>query len=157
MSGGKTANENGKAAEDMVEEVIHKHARLPIKPYRKWGGEYGVVLKNAPYTNIYGSNRSRSEFLIIDSNGREMRIEVKWQQVAGSVDEKFPFVLFNALEVPEPLVVVVVDGGGAKPTAVEWLKEQARLHKSNTKEVLVFDLDEFEEWFASRVSRNVSL
>lgn len=157
MSGGKAANDNGKAAEQIVSEVIHKHARMPMLPYREWGGEYGVILTNAPYTNIYGSDRSRSEFLIIDSHGKAMRIEVKWQQVPGSVDEKFPFVLFNALDVPEPLVVIVVDGGGAKPTAVDWLKEQARLHKSKTKEVLVFSLDEFEAWFASRVSRKVSL
>lgn len=51
-------------------------------------------------------------------------IECKWQQSAGSVDEKFPFLYLNIMKCRDP-TVVVIDGGGYKPSALPWLKSMA--------------------------------
>jgi len=45
-------------------------------------------------------------------------IECKWQQVAGSVDEKYPFALCNIFKIGVP-TVRLVDSGGGKPTALQ--------------------------------------
>ena len=47
-----------------------------------------MVVRNAPYASLYGC-QSRSEFLIIDGS-RKIRVECRWQESAGSVDEKYP-------------------------------------------------------------------
>jgi hypothetical protein len=51
----------------------------------------------------------------------------------------------------EPLVIVVVDGGGAKPQALAWLKQAAKrrdfIPNENTeKAVEVLSLAEFTAW-----------
>src|SRR5215203_3867103 len=83
-----------------------------------------LVLRHAPYRSIYGC-WSRSEFLIIDEP-RRIRIECRWQEVSGSVDEKFPYLLRNAAErMPEKHIVLFIGGKGAKGAAVLWLKREA--------------------------------
>lgn len=51
-------------------------------------------------------------------------IECKWQQPAGSVDEKYPLLVWNIIKTRVP-TIVLIDGGGYKPAALEWLKDQA--------------------------------
>ena len=49
---------------------------------------------------------------------RTVRVEAKWQQAAGSVDEKYPYMLLNGIyQYPEKEIIFVVDGGGYKPGA----------------------------------------
>lgn len=53
--------------------------------------------------------------------------------------------------MPEPTIIIIVDGGGAKPGAVEWLKSAAnssRYWKDDKpqKEILVMDLTSFISW-----------
>ena len=45
-------------------------------------------------------------------------------QSSGSVDEKYPFLYFNIIKTCVP-TVVLIDGGGYKPAAMKWLKDQA--------------------------------
>ena len=128
-----------------------------VEMYRKWlkkPEKYGkeLLLRNVPYETIYGHN-GNTEFLIISqAYNLEIRIECKWQQSSGSVDEKFPYLYLNCIEkMPEPTIIIIVDGGGAKPGAVEWLKSAAissRYWKDDKpqKEILVMDLTSFISW-----------
>ena len=79
----------------------------------------------------------------------EIRIECKWQQSNGSVDEKFPYLYLNCIEaMPEKEIVIIVDGGGAKVGAITWLQETVKSKKytsdyNNDKIIHVFSLAEF--------------
>ena len=81
--------------------------------------------KNVPFTTIYGSE-GKTEFVIYDTKTeRSIRVESKYQATAGSVDEKYPYMLLNAIsQYPEKEVILIVDGGGYKPGSRQWLKTQ---------------------------------
>lgn len=89
-----------------------------------WVSECFLV-RHAPYTSIYGCN-SRSEFLYRDSRlEHDIRIECRWQQVAGSVDEKLPYLYMNAMNaMPEKEIWIVIAGDGAREEAISWLKRE---------------------------------
>ncbi len=126
-----------------------------IVPYTEWSkkqDQYAgarLLLKNVPYTTIYG-HTGRSEFVVVLDGQPRIRIECKWQQSSGSVDEKFPYLYLNAVEaMPEPTVVIIVDGGGAKAHAVNWLRAAAenRLYVANpSKSIRVLDSTGFVRW-----------
>ena len=125
--------------------------------YRKWvkkPEKYGneLLLRNVPFETIYGHN-GNTEFLIkSDYYDLEIRIECKWQQSSGSVDEKFPYLYLNCIEkMPESTIIIIVDGGGAKEGAVEWLNSAAKSskywkHDKPEKQILVMDLQSFIIW-----------
>lgn len=98
------------------------------------------LAKRVPYTTVYGC-QGKSEFVFKDYfETGNIRIECRWQEEQGSVDEKFPYFLENAKLVTEREVWLVVDGGGAKPQAVAWLKREAR--RVSTKSIKVLTLQE---------------
>lgn len=71
----------------------------------------------------------------------KLAIEIKWQQVSGSVDEKYPYLVSNIKEVFPCRAIIVIDGGGYKKGALKWLKNQ-----TNLKLIGVFSLSEFLKW-----------
>jgi hypothetical protein len=81
-----------------------------------------------------------------------MRIECKWQQVSGSVDEKLPYLYLNSIEaMPELSVMILIDGAGWKAGAIQWLKDAVKQKRYTneqniTKEILIFNLTEFFTW-----------
>jgi hypothetical protein len=81
-----------------------------------------------------------------------MRIECKWQQVAGSVDEKLPYLYLNSIEaMPEKMIMILIEGAGWKAGSLKWLKDAVKNKKYTTKEnndktILVFNLTEFFTW-----------
>jgi len=100
----------------------------------------------------------KTEFLLksLDYN-LDVRIECKWQQSSGSVDEKYPYVYLNAVEaMPEDHIIIVLGGSGAKKEAVEWLKQTAGAGKYGAiekgKKIEVMSLDGFITW-ANRTFR----
>lgn len=117
---GAAANESGKTLEDFVRLTFNVNG-VPTKGTGK--AQTRFIEKNVPYTSIYGST-SRSEFVYRDlKNNRHIRIECRFQKVKGSVDEKMPYLFFNARDaMPEKEVWLVVSGGGAREKAVAWLK-----------------------------------
>ena len=105
------------------------------------------VILDAPYRSIYG-HRARIEFLIILGD-RQILVETKRQRVPGSVDEKLPFVYLNALNnLPEREFILVLDGDGFKPQAIDWIKARAR----ETDGFSVLGPDELVEWLALSAS-----
>jgi hypothetical protein len=118
-----------------------------MKP-EQYGSE--LLLRNVPYKTIYG-HPGNTEFLIRSEKYRlEIRIECKWQQSSGSVDEKYPYTYLNCIEaMPERDIIIIVDGGGAKQGAVDWLRGAAArgmYAEGKDKHILVMSLSEFLVW-----------
>lgn len=129
IQGGALANINGNGFEAIFEKAFRNSgvSVVTYATYKKHPEKYEgkrILVKNVPFESIYGSKRSKTEFLLKDPILGDFRIECKYQASAGSVDEKFPYVYLNALlAYPEENVIIAVDGGGYKAGALSWLKE----------------------------------
>lgn len=151
---GGIANSQGKVLESTVIITLQSKG-FTVVPYSQWKNtpeRFGdeLLLTNVPYETIYG-HPGKTEFKILSHRFGEYRIECKWQQSPGSVDEKFPYLYLNCLHrMPEQNIIIIVDGGGAKPGAVRWLREAAGQNafstKDNPKRIQIFNLTEFIVW-----------
>jgi hypothetical protein len=130
------ANQSGQFAEDMLAATLRS---IGITFERQ------CVLGET----IYGTNL-RVDFVLrnIVAFPRGIAVESKWQDVGGSIDEKFPFLVENIYrQYPLP-AMVVVHGGGCRPGALAWL----RMHCDGQQLVGVYTLEEFISW-ALRVDK----
>lgn len=69
-------------------------------------------------------------------------IESKWQQSAGSVDEKYPYLVLNIEGQYQYPTIVLLDGGGYKPGAEAWMRRQ--VGQGNFRHV--FNMVQFSAW-----------
>lgn len=69
-------------------------------------------------------------------------IESKWQQVGGSVDEKYPYLVLNIQMQYKSPTILVLDGGGYKKGAERWIRSQV----GNGNLLHVFNMKEFATW-----------
>jgi hypothetical protein len=107
-----------------------------------------IVIHNAPYQSLYGC-QSRSEFLIIDGS-RKIRVECRWQESSGSVDEKYPYLLRNAVEcMPEHEILILHGGDGARREAIDWLQREAA--KIRAKKIYVVNINGFLQWVRKEI------
>ena len=152
---GGLANSSGNTLEQTIVATLASKG-FAVAMYRAWVKEPAaypaeILLCNAPYETIYG-HRGNTEFLLLSARyNLNIRIECKWQQSAGSVDEKFPYLYLNCVEqMPEDQILIVVDGGGAKAGAVEWLRracaERLYLAPDSPKRITTMNLVEFITW-----------
>jgi|SaaInlStandDraft_6_1057023.scaffolds.fasta_scaffold55625_2 hypothetical protein len=151
---GRLANKQGNLLESTVKDIFISKG-FTLKKYKDYLSSDtdidNLILTNAPYTSIYKHN-GKTEFLIKSLHYNLLiRIECKWQQSQGSVDEKLPYLYLNCVEsMPEDNIMIVIDGNGFKKGAVEWLKEAASERKflpsDSTKKIQVFTLTEFLVW-----------
>ena len=147
--GGKQANKTGNTLEKYVERILvdngyvefWDHKEQVFENRKSIGGKQ--FAKQCPCgTSIYETKR-KCDFLVINQakfpDG--LIIECKWQQSNGSVDEKYPFTIFNIFKIGVP-TIILLDGGGYKKQAMEWLKGQA-----DPKRALigVFNMAEFQK------------
>ncbi|HRS24595.1 MAG TPA: hypothetical protein P5157_06825 [Paludibacteraceae bacterium] len=120
------------------------------KNQEKYGKE--LLLENVPFTTIYEHNGNTEFLLISEKYELKIRIECKWQQVGGSVDEKLPYLYLNTIEaMPEETIMILIDGSGWKTGAIKWLKDAVKQKKYTSeenkhKEILVFSLADFFTW-----------
>lgn len=156
MEKGRKTNITGNQLEVAVQTVLSNKG-FEIEMYRKWEKNkenYGkeLLLKNVPFTTIYGHGGNTEFLLISEKHKIRMRIECKWQQSAGSVDEKLPYLYLNTIEaMPEKNIMILIDGDGFKTGAKTWLRNAVKeklytTDKNNDTEVLVFSLAEFFTW-----------
>lgn len=124
--------------------------RVWEKNQEKHGKE--LLLENVPFKTVY-EHHGNTEFLLISEKYKlKTRIECKWQQVAGSVDEKLPYLYLNTIEaMPENSIMILIDGSGWKTGAIKWLKDAVKQKKYTTeenknKDILVFSLTDFFTW-----------
>jgi hypothetical protein len=153
---GGLANSSGGTLEKTVVGTLQSKGfvvamyREYVKKPEKYGKE--LLLRNVPFKTIY-KHPGNTEFLLLSEKYNcEIRIECKWQQSAGSVDEKFPYLYLNCIEaMPEQDIIIIAEGGGAKQGAVEWLKNatENKLYTgphNKDKTVKVMTLVEFIQW-----------
>lgn len=146
---GGSASSNGHTLERTIVPAIARKGfkEVPYSTWRRHPDANGteLLLTNVPYTTIYGS-RGYTEFLLISGRlNLEVRIECKWQQVPGSVDEKFPYLYINCVRaMPEQNVIIVIGGVGARQGAIDWLDLHCRL--TTRKSVRVMDIAQFLAW-----------
>lgn len=156
MAKGRSANITGNQLEIAVQTVLLNKG-FEIEMFRVWNKnseKYGkeLLLKNVPFETIYG-HRGNTEFLLISEKyNLRIRIECKWQQSAGSVDEKLPYLYLNTIEaMPEKDIMILIDGDGFKAGAKTWLRNAVKdklytTDKNNDTNVMVFSLAEFFTW-----------
>ena len=155
MTQGSYANSSGNTLEKTVKEVFMSKG-FQLLPYSKWNKtkdkeKFGkeLLLTGIPYTSIYNHPGTTEFFASSEKYDFKIRIECKWQQSAGSVDEKFPYLYLNCIEaMPEEDIIIIVDGGGYKKGGLEWLKKAAKEKKyqGQGKNITVFSLTEFIAW-----------
>ena len=157
---GRQAQANGRILEKSILPVLIARG-FHVLSHTDWANKPDtrppdVVLTNAPYTNIYG-RRAKSEFLILSQRlGLEVRVECKWQQASGSVDEKFPYYYLNAVfSYGEKAAFIVADGDGFRQGAIDWLKDAVakKLYQPQgfTRDIRVFNLAQFIAWVNTTV------
>ena len=146
--GGAIANRQGNILEQQVRQAFASHGfrevALPGVPVPD------LLVRRVPYQSIYG-HRGVTEFLAVSaSRGLAIRIECKWQQSQGSVDEKFPYLYLNCIQaMPEREIILLIDGNGYKPGALAWLKQAVA--SQDAKLIHVFNLVEFLVWANRRL------
>jgi hypothetical protein len=131
INSGRKANKTGNLLENFVEQS------LKAKGYREFwnhkeqlfsncnaigGKQYGKQVLCGK--TIYETDRKVDFFIVnqdVFPNG--LIIECKWQQVSGSVDEKYPFLLFNIIKTAVP-TVILIDGNGYRKAALNFLKTE---------------------------------
>lgn len=169
IQGGSLANYSGSTLEKTIIGTLVSKGFVLV-PYRdyvnylkkhgkqqtieKYGTEF--LLRNVPFRTIY-NHPGNTEFLLqSERHNLKIRIEAKWQQSSGSVDEKFPYLYLNCLEaMPESEIIIIVDGGGAKAGAINWIRNAVRKklytdEKTVEKNIQVFNLTEFIIWVNKR-------
>lgn len=156
LSQGGLANKSGSVLEGIVTGALAPHGfkiiqnkdllKLPEPEQNE------LLIKNAPYTTLYGS-KGKTEFLLKSKKyGLKVRIECKWQQSAGSVDEKLPHLYLSAVNaIPEDDVIILIDGNGFRDGAIAWLRNAVdnRLYipeDMERKNIMMMNATDFMTW-----------
>jgi hypothetical protein len=142
MEKGTKSNITGNQLEVAVKTVLIGKG-FELINYRVWEKnkeKYGeeLLLENVPFTTIY-NHKGNTEFLLISKKyDLRIRIECKWQQVAGSVDEKLPYLYLNIIEaMPENSIMILIDGAGWKTGVIQWLKDSVKQKKYTTEKTKI--------------------
>jgi hypothetical protein len=149
MSGGTKANNTGNALEGFVEDLLKRNGYTEFINNKKQVFSMRQTIGGKQYSkqpwcgkSIYDTDR-RCDFLVMNqekfSDG--FIIECKWQESAGSVDEKYPFVMLNITKIGVP-TIVLIDGDGYKKQAFDWLKSQVAPERAL---IGVYTMKEFQK------------
>jgi len=148
INSGKQANVTGNALERFVEHVLIEHNYTEFVNHKNQVFAMRHIIGGKQYSkqsycgqSIYGTIR-KCDFLVFnqDKFPDGLIIECKWQQSAGSVDEKYPFAVHNIIKIGVP-TIILIDGDGYKKAAFEWLKGQAGKDKAL---IGVYTMSEFQ-------------
>lgn len=141
---GKQANFNGKMFEEQIISIIRGAGYLQIDSDEECIFNQGQYFITQYYMGKSVYNTSLYADVILYNSvkyPRKLAIEMKWQQTPGSVDEKYPYLVLNIKETFQFPSIIVIDGGGYKQGAINWLKCQ-----KDDKLIEVFNLSGFLKW-----------
>jgi hypothetical protein len=127
---GQQAVRSGQAAEAAIYSILNRRGYL-VETQRRIGmGIYNTPLR----VDFYVAGIVRfPDGLIVES---------KWQEIGGSIDEKFPYLIENIRYCYPCPALIVYGGGGARTEAIDWLCRQA----DGIKLLAVYSLEEFLTW-----------
>lgn len=123
------ANNNGSTAEVVIGAVLSRKGVPFVPQYHIGAGIYGTPLR----VDFYLPAAPRHPDGLI--------IEVKWQDSSGSAEEKLPYLWMNIEHHFPCPAVVVIDGPGFRPGAVEWMRSRVGGNLA-----AVYNLQEFVSW-----------
>jgi len=146
MTSGTEANLTGSALESFVRDALLARGYKKIE-WNKF--DRAVALGEPIFSQQYRMGRSiyetpfKIDFVVFHPQKWPdcLAIECKWQQVAGSVDEKFPYMVANLKERSKFDFVILLDGNGYKPGARRWLMQQ-----QDKKFIKLMSMSEFQTW-----------
>jgi hypothetical protein len=147
MAQGKQANFTGKMLENQVYSRIESagYVQVKNKEFYKTNGFFSdkIFAKHCFIGNsIYGTSIYTDVLLYNKIKyPNKLAIEIKWQQIGGSVDEKYPYLVLNIKEIFPCKAIIIIDGGGYKEGALAWLKNQV-----DAKLINVFNISDFYKW-----------
>jgi len=122
---GRAANFTGRTLESRVAMLLDEcgYQKLSEKPEHPSAPFY--IQQHRQFFSIY-ETPLRLDFFIWHQLKYQsgLIIECKFQERAGSVDEKYPYTLENLKSTGCPSILIV-EGGGPKKGAIEWCKQQA--------------------------------
>lgn len=148
INSGQQANRSGNALEKFVERLLQDNGYIEFWDHkdqlfenRKTAGGKQYAKQVPCGESIYGTKR-KCDFLVLNQEKfpEGLIIECKWQSSGGSVDEKYPFALFNIFKIGVP-TIILLDGGGYKQAAMKWLKDQV---DPNRALIGVYNMMEFQ-------------
>jgi hypothetical protein len=128
-SQGQRANQNGQTAENLIDAVLHQKRLAFVRQYPIGLGVFGTPIRVDFYLPI------------VPGHSGGLILESKWQEVAGSADEKLPYLVANIQHCYPSPAIVVIDGDGFRPGAVAWLRAQV-----GGNLIAVQNLQEFVTW-----------
>ena len=149
LSQGQKANLTGKVLEHQVINRVKEAGYIEIHSNKSLiktnmfvtGGnffsQHCYICKSIYNTDLY------TDVILFNKEKfiNKLAIEVKWQQCSGSIDEKLPFLIMNIKEKFPCPAIIIIDGGGYRHEALEWLKNQV-----DKKLIGVFSLTGFLRW-----------
>ncbi len=129
MKQGTRANYTGNRLEQFVETTLSSLGYTFIDKKKFKAAKY---LEQPIYTKQYflGTNiyntKIYCDFVLYHPNKHPecLVIECKWQQSGGSVDEKYPYLILNIQHKYPHKTMLVLDGGGYKKGAENWMRSQ---------------------------------
>ena len=144
MNQGKQANKTGRNLEHQIKEVLVSSGYNEIKDKKLFLDDlvfFEKVFSIHCYigNSIYGTKLFTDIILYHpEKYPNRLAIEIKWQQVSGSVDEKFPYIIENVKKRFPCPAIIILDGDGYKLGAKKWLEDQI-----DNKFLGVYSLSEF--------------
>ena len=143
---GTFANQTGSSLEQYINTMLHDKGYTFVEKKKFMDATYlpqPVYTRQFPIAKSIYDTQLYCDFLLYhpDKHPNCLIIESKWQQAGGSVDEKFPFLVMNIREKYPYATIIVLDGGGYKKKADEWLRKQV-----DNKIMHVFNMREFQIW-----------
>ena len=146
MKKGTRANLTGNQLEGVIAAVLtgKKYDFVNRKAFAKFvGGDRAVYTSQYQICDSIYNTPLKCDFILYHPERHEncLVIEAKWQQTSGSVDEKYPYLVHNIKEKYPCPAIILLDGGGYKKGADEWLHAQI-----DAKLIHVFTMVEFQKW-----------
>ena len=153
---GAIANKNGKDLEGMIEMLLVQlgykklscgdkanlqyHSRsIPLDAFgKRWFSTQTVIGKSLYNTAM------KIDFVLYDNHKFPdgLIIEAKWQSSKGSVDEKYVFTALSLLQ-QKGRKILVIDGGGYKKGAIEYLQNLEGLDVMSLSDLMLISKKEF--------------
>lgn len=146
---GQEANKKGKEAEIEVANIIKKYSQdCAIVNYKDYVNNFytndTVIIKNKPY-ETYLWKKGRGD-LFVESRliNKPFAIEVRSQNVQGSVTDKAAGLFRNVLRLGVDTAIIALLGRYIDPGMLRFLKEEAAATTSvNVKVFNIFECDAY--------------
>lgn len=145
--------EIGKCIKGNVQNLIEAHGFTFVSQAQQHDATRipaaNEIIERPTFTSIYGPGDTADYLLKIDNLGREVLVEVKSQQSAGTTDQSVASDYLNALAVwPERDFFLILEGEGFSDGALGFVCTRAKL----TPGFWVLSADDLSVWLDEQIN-----